>query len=120
MELFNKELCEVGHEVVRYVMRPDPQRAELIAYTRTVLADLNLMVKEDLDQLGKICSTEMVVEGQKSCHRIPSPGSTTTRLIEAANVRLPKALPQLGGYVGSRKSCNRVVDTFDLAATFRE
>ncbi|MBT9148385.1 MAG: IS1634 family transposase [Dehalococcoidia bacterium] len=72
-------------------------------YLQHAWAEFNLTVKEGLDQLGRICSTEMVVKGQKSCHRIPSPGSTTTRLLEAVNVRLPKVLPQLGGYVGSRK-----------------
>ncbi len=72
-------------------------------YLQQAWADFNLTVKEGLKQLSMICSTEMVIRGQERCHRIPSPGGTAIKLLETANVRLPKALPRLGGCVVSRK-----------------
>ena len=72
-------------------------------YLQRAWADFDLTIKEGLNQLSLICATEMVLEGQERCHRIPRPGGTAIKLLEAANVRLPKALPDLGGYVVSRK-----------------
>ena len=59
-------------------------------------ANFNLTVEEGIAQLSLICSTKMVIKGQESCHRIPRPGSTGIKLLEAANVHLPQALPDLG------------------------
>jgi|GEM_PF-2385619 len=72
-------------------------------YLQQVWADFDLMVKEGLNQLSMICSTEIVIRGQERCHRIPTPGDTAVKLLDAANIRLPKALPHLGGRVVSRK-----------------
>lgn len=64
---------------------------------------LNLTVEEGLDQLALLCSTKMVIKDQGSCHRIPSPGDAAAKLIEGANVRLPRVLPHLGTHVITRK-----------------
>ena len=72
-------------------------------YLQQAWADFNLTVEEGLNQLSLICSTKMVIKGQESCHRIPRPGSTVAKLLEAANVHLPQALPDLGAHVVSRK-----------------
>ena len=72
-------------------------------YLQQAWADFDLTVKEGLNQLSMICSTEIVIRGQERCHRIPTPGDTAVKLLDAANIRLPKALPHLGGRVVSRK-----------------
>jgi hypothetical protein len=65
--------------------------------------DFDLTVEEGLNKLSMICSIELVTEDQGCCHRIPTPNQTSAKLLEAANVRLPKILPQLGARVVSRK-----------------
>lgn len=106
--------CKTGMLEMRpwHVRREESTRGHalvvMLAYLIThclqqAWAGFNLTVKEGLDQLSLICSTEMVLGGQERCHRIPSPGGTPIKLLEAANVRLPKALPSLGGCVVSRK-----------------
>ena len=65
--------------------------------------DFDLTVEEGLHQLSGLCSMEMIIKDGGSCHRIPIPNQTSAKLLEAANVRLPKILPHLGANVVSRK-----------------
>jgi transposase len=66
-------------------------------------AGLNLTVEEGLKQLSLIVSTKMLIKGHESCHCIPQPGRMIAKLLAAANVQLPQALPDLGARVVSRK-----------------
>lgn len=72
-------------------------------HLRQAWSHLDLTVQEGLKQLSMLCSTKMVIKDQSSCHRIPNPGDISAKLLEAANVRLPRVLPQLGAHVVSRK-----------------
>jgi len=45
-------------------------------------ADLDLTVKEGLKQLSMLCSMEIVIKGQGSCHCIPTPQSTLAKLLD--------------------------------------
>jgi hypothetical protein len=46
---------------------------------------------------------QLAIKDEGSIHRIPTPRKASAELLEAANVRLPKVLPQLGARVVSRK-----------------
>ncbi len=67
-------------------------------------ANLNSTVEEGLKQLSMLCSMEMVIKGEDSCHRIPTPCSAVAKLLKAANVKLPTVLPLLGTNIVSRKT----------------
>jgi transposase len=73
-------------------------------YLQQAWSHLNLTVNEGLIQLALLCSTKMVIKDQNCCHRIPNPSDISAKLLEAANVRLPRALPYLGAHVVSRKT----------------
>lgn len=66
-------------------------------------AGFDLTVEEGLKQLSMLCSMEMVIKGEGSCHRIPTPCSILDKLLKAANVQLPTVLPHLGTNIVSRK-----------------
>jgi hypothetical protein len=72
-------------------------------YLEKAWAELEVTVKEGLNQLSTVCSMEMVIEGRGSTHRIPKPRMFSAKLLAAAHVRLPHVLPQLGARVVSRK-----------------
>ena len=63
----------------------------------------DLTVKEGLDKLALICSTEMKIKGKGSCHKIPGPENLSEKLLNASNIILPKTLPWLNAKVVSRK-----------------
>ena len=73
-------------------------------YLQQAWSHLDLTVEEGLQRLSMLCSTRMVIKDQSSCHRIPNPGDAAAKLLEAANVRLPRVLPYLGARVVSRKA----------------
>jgi hypothetical protein len=66
-------------------------------------ANFDLTVEEGLKELSTLCSMEMRMKGQGSCHRIPTPRQTSAQLLQAAAVRLPHVLPYLGATAVSRK-----------------
>jgi len=66
-------------------------------------ANFDLTVEEGLKELSTLCSMEMRMKGQGSCHRIPTPRQTSAQLLQSAAVRLPHVLPYLGATVVSRK-----------------
>jgi transposase len=66
-------------------------------------AGINLKVEEGIAQLSMLCSTEVVIKGGGSYHRIPTPNPTSAQLLKATDVRMPSALPHLGAIVVSRK-----------------
>lgn len=65
--------------------------------------DIELTVEEGLKELTTLCATEMVVNGRPCCNKIPEPRSMVRKLLEAAKVQLPDALPCSGIRVATRK-----------------
>jgi hypothetical protein len=57
---------------------------------------LDLTVKEGIDQLATLCLTEVRINDQPPYHQFPTPRDTLQRLLQAAQVRLPKVLPSRG------------------------
>jgi len=65
--------------------------------------DIDLTVEEGIRQLTTLCATELHVNGQPRCNRIPEPRESIQRLLAAAQVHLPDALPCKGIKVATRK-----------------
>jgi hypothetical protein len=57
---------------------------------------LDLTVKEGIDQLATLCLTEVRIKDYAPYHQVPTPRDTLQRLLDAAQVHLPKALPSRG------------------------
>lgn len=66
-------------------------------------ANINLTVDEGLRELAQVCAVEMKVKGKPFCKKIPEPRSSINELLQAAQVRLPEALPSTGKKVATRK-----------------
>lgn len=64
---------------------------------------LDVTVEEGLRQLSTLCSMQVIVKEQGTCHHIPTPRQTSVELLKAADIRLPKVLPHLGARVVTRK-----------------
>jgi hypothetical protein len=78
--------------------------AYLIAHhLRQAWADLDLTVQEGLDQLTTLCATQILVQGEARSNQIPIPRDLSQKLLRAAAIHLPKALPYLGAHVVTRK-----------------
>jgi hypothetical protein len=65
-------------------------------------AGLDGRVQEGIDELAGLCATEILENGRALCCQIPEPRASLRRLLDAARVRLPEALP-CGGVVVSTK-----------------
>lgn len=65
--------------------------------------DLDVTVQEGIDLLGTLCATRVVIKGKPGCNRIPNPAAPLQRLLDAARVTLPEALPDKGIVVATRK-----------------
>jgi transposase len=68
---------------------------------------LNLTVQEGIDQLSTLCSQEVLIHGKPHCHKIPQPDDAIKRLLDAAGVRLPGALPNKGVRVTTKKKLQK-------------
>jgi hypothetical protein len=78
--------------------------AYLIArYLRQAWEDLDLTVQEGLDQLTTLCATQILVKDEVRCNQIPIPRDLSQKLLRAADIHLPKAIPHLGAHVVTRK-----------------
>jgi transposase len=66
--------------------------------------ELDLTVEEGLLELDRLCTVEIAVEGKALCQRFPAPRESTGRLLSAARVTLPDALPARGVVVATRKN----------------
>ncbi|MCP4937406.1 MAG: IS1634 family transposase, partial [bacterium] len=66
-------------------------------------ATLDVTVEEGLQELDALCSTEVVIAEGGCFHRIPQPRPLSQQLLEAANVKLPTALPSKGVIVATKK-----------------
>jgi transposase len=68
---------------------------------------LNLTVQEGINQLSTLCSQEVLIHGKPHCHKIPQPDEAIKKLLEAAGVRLPGALPNKGVRVTTKKKLQK-------------
>lgn len=66
-------------------------------------ASLDVTVEEGLKELDALCSTEVSIADGGCFHRIPQPRKLSQQLLEAANVKLPTALPSKGINVATKK-----------------
>lgn len=66
-------------------------------------AGLDVTVEEGLKELDALCSTEVSIANGGSFHRIPEPRQLSQQLLEAANIKLPTALPSKGIVVATKK-----------------
>jgi transposase len=64
---------------------------------------LDLTVEEGLNELKSLCTTQVVVKGRSVLHNIPRPRRSVRRLLEAAEVTLPKSIADHGVRVSTRK-----------------
>jgi hypothetical protein len=109
--------CKTAHLEMRpiYVRRADNTRAHalvvMLAYLvvrelRRAWANLDTTVEEGLGQLATLSTMRVRVRGGHGggqAHKIPRPRASSRRLLEAAGVRLPSALPSLGAYVVTKR-----------------
>ena len=65
--------------------------------------DLEVTVEEGLNELKSLCTTQVVVKGRSVLHNIPRPRESVQRLLDAANVTLPKSIADRGVRVSTRK-----------------
>src|SRR4030066_1723555 len=64
---------------------------------------LNVTVQEGINELATLCATELLLYGAVQLNDIPEPRESVKKLIDAANVRLPKSLPCRGIKVTTKK-----------------
>lgn len=67
---------------------------------------LNVTVEEGLSELATLCANEVSINGQGKFNQIPQPRASVAKLIEAARVRMPEALPSRGVIVTTKKNCH--------------
>ena len=76
----------------------------IIRTLRSAWQNFDLTVEEGLKQLSTLCSMEMKVKGQASCLRIPRPREKSRQLLQALDIRMPRALPHRNVHVVTRKT----------------
>jgi len=64
---------------------------------------LDVTIQEGINELSTLCATELIINGEKQCNQIPQPRGSVRKLIEAANVRMPEAIPCRGVIVTTKK-----------------
>ena len=106
--------CKTGHLEIRpvYVRTEESTRGHVLVVMLAYLivrelqrawASLDVTVEEGLQQLSTLCSMEIRVKGQASCHKIPQPREISQNLLEALGVRLPEVLPHRNLRVVTKK-----------------
>jgi transposase len=75
----------------------------IVRHLQQAWADLDFTVEEGLQQLTTLCSTQILVKREVRCNRIPIPRDISQKLLKAADIHLPKALPYLGARVVTRR-----------------
>ncbi len=64
---------------------------------------IDLTVDEAIKELSTLCAIEMKVKGKSLCNKIPEPRESISKLLKAANVKMPEALSCHGIKVATRK-----------------
>jgi transposase len=75
----------------------------IVRHLRQAWADLDLTVEEGLEQLTTLCSTQILVKGVVRCNQIPMPRDLSQKLLKAADIHIPDAIPHMGACVVTRK-----------------
>jgi len=75
----------------------------VVRHLKELWSEIDLTVEEGLEHLSSLCSTEITVNGEPTCQRVPDPSDISEKLLKSANVTLPEVLPSLGAKVISRK-----------------
>ncbi len=75
----------------------------IVAELRRRWQTLDVTVEEGLGQLASLCSVTMIVRDRPTCQTIPKPRPEIRRLLDAAHVTLPQALPHRGIHVTTKK-----------------
>jgi transposase len=76
----------------------------IVRHLRQAWAELDVTVEEGLAQLTTLCATQILVKGEVRCNQIPTPRDLSQKLLRAADIHLPRALPHLGARVVTRKN----------------
>jgi len=66
-------------------------------------AALDATVQEGLNELASLCAKELVQNGRALCNEIPEPRESVRVLLDAAQVRMPEALPAGGAVVSTKR-----------------
>lgn len=66
-------------------------------------SNMDVTVEEGIKELSTLCANEVEVKGLGKCNQIPKPRESVMRLLDAANVKLPEALPCRGIKVTTKK-----------------
>lgn len=64
---------------------------------------LDITVKEGLDELKTLCTTQVTVKGKPLLHNVPQPRDSVASLLAAAQVDMPRKLASRGVAVSTRK-----------------
>jgi transposase len=91
-----KEQSTRGHVFV--VMLAYLVERELDKYWR----GLDVTLEEGIDELGSLRGIEMTIRGA-TCQKVPEPTGLNKELLDAANIKLPSALPLRKVHVATRK-----------------
>lgn len=66
-------------------------------------SNINVTVEEGIKELSTLCANKVEIKGLGRCNQIPKPRESIMRLLDAANVKLPEALPCRGIKVTTKK-----------------
>lgn len=75
----------------------------IIQELRHLWRDIEITVEEGIEELGSLCINEVKLNSLLSTGIIPEPRKSVQKLLDAANVRLPTALPLATFNVSTRK-----------------
>jgi len=106
--------CKTSHLQVRpvYVRKESRTRGHvfvvMLAYQIVMeltkcWRDLNLTVAEGMLELSSLCMTEVTIRGETTINQVPMPRPSVKRLLKAADVIIPQALPYTGTRVYTKK-----------------
>lgn len=65
--------------------------------------DLDMTVEEGINELSTLCTQEVSFNGKEQCNQIPQPRGSVKKLLDAARIRMPEALPSKGIIVTTKK-----------------
>jgi hypothetical protein len=64
---------------------------------------MNVTVQEGINELASLCANKVSLDGSVQINDIPEPRESVKKLLDTANVRLPKSLPCSGIKVITKK-----------------
>jgi hypothetical protein len=76
---------------------------QIIRYLASCWSAFDVTVEEGLHALTTLCLVEVVPQHAPSYHCIPTPRDTIARLLQSADIKLPKAFSLSGTRVSTKK-----------------